>query len=201
MNAAAVCRRVAFRRLAPKYVAEPETKMWVARDRQDVARSAALPRMRLARRDGPPRSDSLGMPVERVGCRATHNPDEVRNPSCLRRSVRTSARRLVRGVPSVAEFADQWPGVQATRRPAIAFSGGGPHAEPVESRSKFVSLRSDLRVHACEVQYPEPSRRQAGRPSRWQCVANRLAGRQVSASSYPPRALGLGRDELEGLVS
>ena len=68
--------------------------------------------------------------------RAARNPGEVRNPAGQHPPARTTARRLARGSPSVAQSADQWPGAQATRRPAIAFLEGGPRAEPAESQKK-----------------------------------------------------------------
>ena len=125
--------------------------------------------------------------------RATHDSGEVRNPGCRRQSVRTSARRMVRGSPSVAACEDQWPGVNATRRPAFAFLEGELRAQPVESQHKFASSESDLSVRARKVQPSEPM---------WpppQCVTDRFAGKQVGVPPFPLRALGLGRDELKVL--
>ena len=90
--------------------------------------------------------------------RATNNSDEVRNPVEKRRAVRSTARRLARGPPSVETSADQWPGEKTSNRPVIAFPGGTcgepvePHAEPVEPQEKLASLDSDLSVHARKVQ-------------------------------------------------
>ena len=102
--------------------------------------------------------------------RATRDSDEVRNPSCERWTVRTSARRSARGSPSVAESRDQWSALKATCRPAIAFPEGEPRAEPVELQNKFVWLKSDL--PCAPADFSPPSRcgppAVCCRPARWQ---------------------------------
>ena len=123
--------------------------------------------------------------------RATRNSADVRNPGNQRQSVRTTARRLARGSASVDHSVDQWPGVQATRRPAIAFPGSEPRAEPVELQKKFASLKSDSSAHAREVPPPQPMRPPP------KCVSGRPGGTQAVANPYPLCALGPERAKLE----
>ena len=52
------------------------------------------------------RLDVLGNNECKWLLRATHNSDETRNPSEVRRSVGTTTRGLVRGSPTVGQYAD-----------------------------------------------------------------------------------------------
>ena len=141
------------------------------------------------------RLDVLGnSECKRLLC-ATHNSDEVRDPSAKRRSARSAARCVVRGPPSVDKSEDQWPGKKTASRPEIAFPEGGPRAEPAEPRQKFVSLKSDLSAHARKVQSPGALR------SPPQCVVDGFNGEKVSLPPRSLRALGLERHELKTLYS
>ena len=60
--------------------------------------------------------------------RATRSSDGVRNPSSQRQPVRTTARHLARGSPSIDKSVDHWPGAKETRRSAIARPQGEPRA-------------------------------------------------------------------------
>ena len=123
--------------------------------------------------------------------RATHNSDDVRHPFEKRRSVRTTARRLVRGSPEVDSSVDQWPGTKTPNRPEVALPDSGPQAESVDPQQKFVLLNSDLSKHARKVQSPK---------SLWfppMCVIDVVNWERAALPPYPLRALGLGRRELE----
>ena len=71
--------------------------------------------------------------------------------------MRTAPRHLARGSPCVDEFVDHWPGAKATRRPAIAFPGSEPRAEPIEPQKKFAPPKSDVPARARNVPPPEPT--------------------------------------------
>ena len=58
--------------------------------------------------------------------RATHNSDEVRNPSAKRLPARSTARRPVRGSPSVEMSEGQRTGKETSSRPDVAFPEGAP---------------------------------------------------------------------------
>ena len=125
--------------------------------------------------------------------RATRNSDEVRNTVAKRRPARTTARRLVRGSPHVANFEDFWPGKRASSRPPASLPGGEPQADPGKPQQKFVMLNADASVHARKLQY----RDRACPPPTF--VAEVFDGRPARVPRCPLREIGLPRPELKVL--
>ena len=125
--------------------------------------------------------------------RATHNSDEVRHPEPMRKSLRDSGRRLVRGSPLVPESVDSWPGVGAGGRLEVKSPGGAPRSDPGESTQNVVVLLPDLSAHVRAKMWPKSSYLPPA------SALARLNGGADSSAAFALRALGLPQDTVREL--
>ena len=72
--------------------------------------------------------------------RACRGSDNSRTPQSRRESVKTTARRLVRGLPQYDASVDYWPGQEALNRQHVASTVAEPQAEPPDVQPDRVVL-------------------------------------------------------------
>ena len=81
--------------------------------------------------------------------RACRGVEDSCEPHSTRESVKTTARRLVRGSPECDASFDFWPGQKTFNRPAAGSTVAEPQAEPSDVLSdRAVALDAELALHA-----------------------------------------------------
>ena len=124
---------------------------------------------------------------------ASNNSDEVRHPWPKRKSVRVTARRLVRGPPGAPKSVDYRPGEMAKSSPDAPFPEGEPFGEPGEVCQDVALLQSDLSPRARKKKWAEAS--VSPPPS----VSPRLAGGPERMPKIPLCVMSIPQDTMRYL--